>query len=195
MPLSSFPLGILNNYPRLRTGLQMKQGAFAYLLDLEYGNNALVAPAQSPYIYCGFRPEVQYHFEYYSRGSVYTGLEIAFSYAEKCLGRGTYRSTDGVRYQFDDAVQKRVKTTAIVKIGGIQEIGKRFYADFYFGFGLGTRNINYLNQLNPIISQIEPTEEWFSSSDLIREGNERIGAIALGCRIGYKLGKKYNKQQ
>ena len=95
-----------------------------------------------------------------------------------------------MRYQFDDAVQKRIKTTAIVKIGGIQEIGKCMYADFYFGFGPGIRNINYLDQLNKRIALTEPTEEWFSSSDDISEGNDDILAFALGFRIGYKLGEK-----
>ncbi|MEL7221797.1 MAG: hypothetical protein AAGJ93_10790 [Bacteroidota bacterium] len=187
MPLSTIRMGRLNSYPRFRGGVQLDRKDITYLLDLEYGNNSLIVDSDSPYVYYGFRPEIQNHFNTYDKGTIYCGLTFVFSYDERNIERETYQSTDGNRYSIDAARLKRVKTMSMIKLGVVHHIGDNFYADLYIGMGSGNKNTAYLNPENKRINTNEPTQAWFSSSDGADEGNMRIPALAFGIRFSYKF--------
>ncbi|MFT5018525.1 MAG: hypothetical protein ACI9G6_003310, partial [Limisphaerales bacterium] len=185
MSIHLMPLSFANSAPRIRLGVQYKKKRFSYLLDLEYGRDN-IRPffkdnADPVYRFYGFRPELRYHLNWGDR-SPYVGLELPFTlkYDEH---RGNLVAEDNNVYNVEAALERRLRFSAILKVGQQLVALRHLFVDGYVGAGAAYRNLRYTDLVNPGPPTEQPME--WGCCELKEHGGDIKAELALGLRLGY----------
>lgn len=185
------PFSLFNNPSRLRLGAQYKHKRFGYLLDLEYGTDKLRVvfggDADPDYRFFGFRPEFRYDLNWMKRGGgYYLGLELPFT-VKNNSHNGNLVDRDDNFFYVQDALERRLRISAILKIGRQLIAFRHLYLDGYFGAGVAYRHLSY-SRLENTGPPEEQTSEW-GCCELKKHGGLIRVEVALGLRLGYWIGR------
>jgi len=179
------PFSLLNNPSRLRLGAQYKHKRFGYLLDLEYGADKLRVlfdgNSDPEYVFWGFRPELRYQLKW-SSDKVYLGLELPLTLKQESHSGNLLDREQNFLY-VETATERRIRASAILKIGWQVIAFRRVFIDAYLGGGAAYRHYRFTNLENPGPPQ-EQTMEW-GCCELKKHGGQVKAELALGLRLGY----------
>ncbi len=189
--LNVMPFSFATRFPRARIGVEYLTGRWSYLLDLEYGNSAMlgiVRPNRDRNArFIGLRPEIRYWPRIWS-GREYVGLELPVSIFQKDF-RGVFRSDDAGQFGVSFARQERVRFSAALKLGEQFVVGKRWLLDVYIGAGVGYRKLNYTEREDQSPYANASNDEYcMAICDLADVRSNIVADLAFGLRIGYRFG-------
>jgi hypothetical protein len=185
MSIHLMPLIFANSVSRIRLGVQYKKLRFSYLLDLEYGGDNISLffkdNAHPVYRFYGFLPELRYNLNWGGRNP-YVGLELSLTlkYDEH---RGNLVAEDNNVYNADAALKRRLRFSAILKVGQQLLAFRHLFVDGYVGAGAAYRNLCFTDLVNPG-PPTEQTMEW-GCCELKEHGGDIKAELALGLRLGY----------
>ena len=202
------PFPLIDKNPRLRMGFEYHGANHqSYSLEVGYGSSWLNhgwlkrSVWGQDYSFIEIRPEIKWFVQHYrsfpwslKRGvrtlPRYFALEGYFQEMHDRLEDSDFNvKATGENIAYDEAHFKKIKVGLNLKMGTQVVIEKRILIDFYQGFGLAFRQINYSDVVNPSPAVDDGTYEQLLPEPYKDEGGYFLLQLSLGLRIGYLLNK------